>query len=174
MFEQLSWLPRMSFSYDWVDLATALRCMGAQKTDRRLERTFSTERQAAVTSAASLYRQYSEKYPTDTVPENDFALLVSELRPAIDDESELAPALAKDKSDVPATARTPAQAPVHEVRNDRVQQEIGNNPRDRNPGPPPNSKCLEFLGAWKEITKNSTGTKTSKRELNVLGWGFRE
>jgi hypothetical protein len=108
------------------------------------------------------------------VPENDFALLVSELRPAIDDESELAPALAKDKSDVPATARTPAQAPVHEVRNDRVQQEIGNNPRDRNPGPPPNSKCLEFLGAWKEITKNSTGTKTSKRELNVLGWGFRE
>jgi hypothetical protein len=111
-------------------------------------------------SAASLCRQYSEKYSSDTVSENDFAPLVSELRPAIDDESEHVPASAEDRSDVP-----PAQAPVHEVRNGR---------RDRILGPPPNSKCLEFLGAWKEITKNTTGTKNPRRELNVLAWGFEE
>jgi hypothetical protein len=118
-----------------------------------------------VTCAASLHRRYSEKFSTDCVSENDFALLVSELRPAIDDESERVSAVAEDRSDVPATAGTPAQAPVHEVRNGR---------RDRNLGPPTNSKCLEFLGAWKEITKNSAGTKNSKRKLNVLGWGFGE
>jgi hypothetical protein len=127
-----------------------------------------------VSSAAGLYRQYSEKYSTDPVSEKDFALLVSELRPAVDDESERVPALAEDRGDISAAARTAAQAPVGEVRNGRVQQEIKNNPRDQNPGPPPNSKCLELLGAWKGITNNSTSAKSSKRKVNVLGWGFGE
>jgi hypothetical protein len=127
-----------------------------------------------VSSAASLYRQYSAKYPLDPVPENDFVLLVSELRPAVEDESERVSTLAKDKSDGSEIVRTPTQASVGEVRNGRVQQETKNKPRDRNTGHPPNSKNLELLGAWKEITNNSAGTKTSKRKLNVLGWGFGE
>lgn len=127
-----------------------------------------------MSSAASLYRQYSAKYPLDPVPENDFALLVSELRPTVEDESERVSALAKDKSDVSAIVQTPTQASVGAARNGRVQHESKNKPRHRNTGPPPNSKNFELLGAWEEITKNSAGAKTSKRKLNVLGWGFGE
>jgi hypothetical protein len=133
-------------------------------------------------SAVHLYRQYADKYPSDPVPEKDFALLVSELRPAVDDddddESEPAPASAtakvEKKGDIAATARTPARAPLSEVRNDHVNKhnEIRDEPRDRNPQPIP--KCRELYSAWKNTTNNSTGTGTQKRKLNVLDWGFEE
>ena len=127
-------------------------------------------------SAVSLYRQYAEKYPLDPVPEKDFALLVSELRPAVDDddESEPTPARTEKKGDIAATAMTPARAPLSEVRNDHVnmQNEIRDELRDRNPQTI--SKCRELYSAWKNTTKNSTGTGTTKRKMDVLGWGFPE
>jgi hypothetical protein len=135
-------------------------------------------------SAVSLYRQYAEKYPLDPVPEKDFALLVSELRPAVDDDNESEPAPApapapasariEKKGDIAAIAMTPARAPLSEVRNDHVniQNEIRDEPRDRNPQPI--SKCRELYSAWKNTTKNSTGTGTTKRKMDVLGWGFPE
>jgi hypothetical protein len=144
----------------------------------RLETIFSTDKQTALMSAARLYRQYSAKYPSDPVSENEFALLVSELRPAVEDESEHVSALGNEKGDAAVTERTPSQAPVRDIRNGDgnadVRRETRHDPRDRNAGPPVQSKYLELLSAWKEITKNSTGTKNSKRELNVLGWGIGE
>jgi hypothetical protein len=120
-------------------------------------------------SAVNLHRQYSEKYPSDPVSEKDFALLVTDLRPSIDDES-----MAEDKSGAAATAKTPARAPLSEVRNGHanMQKETRDEPRDRISVPP--SKCRELYSAWKNTTRNSTGSGTPKRKLNVLGWEVGE
>jgi hypothetical protein len=125
-------------------------------------------------SAVNLHRQYSEKYPADPVSEKDFALLVTDLRPAIDDERETVPTRAEDKGGAAATAKTPARAPLSEVRNGHanMHKETRDEPRDRNSVPP--SKCRELYSAWKNTTRNSTGSGTPKRKLNVLGWGVGE
>lgn len=135
-----------------------------------------------VTSAARLYRLYSEKYPSDPVSENDFALLVIELRPAVDDENDHTSASADDESDHAATARSSVQAPVSEHGNnmDMQQEETWEDSQDRTSGPPPNFKLLEFASVWKNtgpsgaFGKHAADTVTPKRRLNVLDWGFGE
>jgi hypothetical protein len=125
-------------------------------------------------SAVNLHRQYLEKYPSDPVSEKDFALLVTDLRPAIDDESECVPTMAEDKGGADATAKTPARAPLSEVRNGHanMQKETRDEPPDRNSVPP--SRCRELYSAWKNTTRNSTGSGTPKRKVNVLGWEVGE
>ena len=108
--------------------------------------------------------------------DNDFALVVTQLRPAADGEPKRASELIDGDGDDAAIAQTPAQAPVSEVCNDPmgINCATRGDSRLRSPGPPSNFKFFEFVRVWKSLGQQSAGAGTSKRSLNVLGWGFEE
>lgn len=166
-------IPNVFFSA-WVELVIAVHCIDAQETNEsntRLKSKISTDGKAAASSAYRLWRDYLDKYPSDPVSDDDFALLVTQLRPAADIGNMRASALADDESNAAVMAQSPAQAPVSEARNDSTRINPGMRDESRGPEPLPNYKLLELIGVWKQHFAR-IGTPT--RSLNVLNWGLGE
>lgn len=129
-------------------------------------------------SVPLLLQSYREKYPSDPVTEQEFAKLVDEMRPDLNEvERQTTPGI---KTAHAESQVYPVAKQVSPMNNNDEHERT--NERDGSLEPQTTSIFTEFVNGWKKLRPNGAlsndqgdaAGRQPRRKLNVLSWGFGE